>query len=320
MRLVTLLMILASCGETLPTDGQVEGQQLGEALLLEMARTLKLTAPHRCARWPAPTTGPVEIGPRSASLMDGTLVPEGFGADKLAIAVVADAREGSSAGFLRMKDELEQQGVGALISLGGHGEDAETIRAVLRALSDKAKYLVIALPGDREAIPAHREAIDGLVADGLAIVDGSRYRLIDLGPLVVATLPGLAMTANLVAGAEGCEHVAGDIQELGTRLQAMSKPTIVASYSPLRQVGIAGTDLGLGGIHVGEREMQSLLSQATVFVHGAVGEPSPKGKAKIGNPAPSLAAGSLEPRLGRSSALLLSADGKTVRWQPLRSK
>jgi hypothetical protein len=87
----------------------------------------------------------------------------------LKIAAISDAR-GSEAETLSAITELRagfvEQDVDVVLSLGGHGSSMESIHAVLSAIATDAPYLTVAIPGDRESITGHREAVSELAKSG----------------------------------------------------------------------------------------------------------------------------------------------------------
>jgi hypothetical protein len=240
--------------------------------------------------------------------------------------VVADAR-GSEAETLaavaKLREKFRKEGVNLVVSLGGIGEDKASIQAVLAELTRDAPYLVVALPGDRESVASHRQAIGELVASGARILDGANYRLIRLGSMLLATMPGIDMTANLIAGDEGCEHTADDVSALQQRIADSKHGVVLASYAPLRETGPRASDWGAGAIHTGETTLSSLLEDdaVAVVVHGMVQSesPAPRGKIRAGQAVTSLAAGSLDPLEDKSVALLLSISGKKLSWRRMQA-
>jgi hypothetical protein len=260
--------------------------------------------------------------------LSGSIVNIDSLADKktLLMATVADAR-GSDAETLgavtKLREKFIKEKVNLVVSLGGIGEDKESIQAVLAELTRDAPYLLVAMPGDRESVTGHRQAIAELVASGARVLDGANYRLIRMGNLLLATMPGIAMTANLVAGDEGCEHTAEDVSRLQEQLANPKKTVVLASYAPPRAQGPQASDRGAGAIHTGETILSPLLRNeaVSVLVHGMVQEetPAPRGRIRPGQEVTSLAAGSLDPLEGQSAALLLSISGKKLSWRRIQA-
>ncbi len=322
------LSSLIACGDPPPpADGQAEGAKLATALVGHLDNSLTLVAPYRCARIQTDRATPRLTGMK-ISISGATLQLEDL-ADKksLTIAAIADARGNDKEtvdALRKMRSTFEEEGVDLVLSLGGMASKKESIHALLGAISVDAPYLTLALPGDRESIPAHREAVLALAKSGSRIVDGSQYRLLQLGQVLVATMPGLAMSANLIAGDEGCLHTGEDTKEL---LQFLNKQDglklVLASYAPLRQKGATGSDIGSSGIHVGEEVLAPLLEHQglAAVVHGMVQERSPKkrGKGRWSQGPSYLAAGSVDPLDGPSSALIFTIRDKKLTWWRVQS-
>lgn len=312
-----------ACGdEPLPTDGQLEGTRLALSLVEHVSTSLQLTAPYRCARMPARLEAPV-IPDMPLTVTDAVVSIEKLAAKKtLLIAALADAR-GSEAETLRalgtMREKLIKEKVDVVISLGGMGETEDAIQAVLGELSREAPYLLVAIPGDRESVAAHRQAVRTLADSGARVLDGATYRFLRLGGVLLATMPGIAMTANLVAGHEGCEHTGDDVEALLDLLSNEKETVLLASYSPMRGQGKQASDQGVGAIHTGEALLAPLLDSdaLSLVIHGMVQPEAPaaRGKIRPGQGTASLATGSLDPLEGPSAALLLSIAGKRVTWR-----
>lgn len=323
-----MLSTLLGCGDPpQASDGQSEGEKLATSLVDHLGTSLQMTAPFRCARIQADRATPafkdMELTMEGATLTIASLT----GKKSLTLATIADAR-GDDEGTLRAASTLREtfaaQGVDLVISLGGHGSSVESIQALLSAISSDAPYLTLAIPGDRESIPAHREAVRDLAKSGARIVDGAQYRLVSLGSLLVATVPGIAMEANLIAENDGCLHTESDTKELLEYVEKSQSPVLVASYAPPRQVGPGGSDLGAGGIHTGEKLLQPLLTseKVSLVIHGMVGSGSApsKGKHRLGQGSRALAAGSLDAFGGPSTSLIITIAGKKVAWRRVEAK
>ena len=303
------------------------GSRLALSLVEHLGTSLQLSAPHRCARIQPGLHAPVMPDMRW-SVTDAILSIDSY-ADKkaLLIAALADAR-GNDAVTLRateiMREKFIQEKVDLVVSLGGMGKNKESIQAVLAELSRDAPYLLVALPGDRESVDAHRQAIRELTDSGARILDGATYRFLRLGSVLLATMPGIAMTANLIAGNEGCEHTGDDVKALLDLLSAEEATVVLASYAPLREQGDHASDRGVGAIHTGETLLSPLLGSAalSVVIHGMVEQesPTPRGKVRPGRGPSSIATGSLDPLTGPSAALLLSIAGKKLSWRRIEAE
>jgi hypothetical protein len=325
MRALVLAFLgtLFACGDAPPpTDGKVEGGQLATSLIQHLNSSLQLVAPFRCARIQNDRATPLLSGMK-VTMRKATLEVESLAQKKtLTIAAVADARgsdEATLQGLAFLRDAFISEKVDLVISLGGHGTSKDDIYAVLSAISVDAPYLTLAIPGDRESVPGHREAVSELAKAGAKIIDGAQYRVLSLGTLNLATMPGIAMSANLIANHEGCLHTLEDSQELLRYLESEDVDFLLASYAPARQDSRPATDLGAGGIHVGEQELAP-LSQSKALrlrIHGMVAQPEApqSGKLRLGPGASSLASGSLDPLDGSSSALVISITGQRLDWK-----
>tara|TARA_R110002096_G_scaffold416429_1_gene618908 strand:- start:68815 stop:69873 length:1059 start_codon:yes stop_codon:yes gene_type:complete len=315
--------LLGACsGEPAPTDGQAEGKRLGQALTQHIETSMELRAPFRCARFPTDARGP-NMERVSWDDTSGALVVKPYGSEPR-FATIADARASSAtdvSALERLRDSLNEQDVDVLISLGGLGRDEESIEQVLKALTMGARYLVLAFPGALESLPAHRSAIASLAKNGVRILDATRYRFTQLGELRLATMPGIAKTAHLVAGDSGCVHIEADIEELLANLAIASRPTVLLSYAPWRQQGDEATDLGIGDIHAGELELSPLerSEHVSALVHGMLSsrEMANDGSIRLAQPPASIPTGSLSQDAASPSALMLSVAGAKLSWKRL---
>ena len=248
--------------------------------------------------------------------------------DSLTVAFVADAR-GSRAHFARLREVFGKREVDLLVSLGGLATHEADIEAALSALT--GPWHVLALPGDREALKAHEQACAQLREQ--AVIDGSRVRVVRVGELaVLITVPGAPTRARLSADAEGCKYTPRDAHDAAAlftpgadaipsddvTVPANDTPNdtpvrVLLSHTPPRQRGERATDLGVEGVHIGDRALRDAISLAGVAlaVHGLlVPQGAPRRGVSALNPTSPviLAAGSAD---GVADVL---HDGK---WPPL---
>jgi hypothetical protein len=209
------------------------------------------------------------------------------------------------------------------------GTEAEIV-AALGPIARGAPWLTVAMPSDLESLPEHRRAVEALAQGGARIVDGSKVRLIDLGPAVLGTLPGAPAAGRLRDDLDGCVHDDADVTAILRALAAAApggkagkpRPTLLAT----RRAPRGATDLAPGGIHAGDVALARLLAAdpVSVVVHGSVDDASsPAGKAK---PAPplALAVGAVDPTPryrpsgGRvtPSFLVVTVGAGEVAWKP----
>ncbi len=320
--LVVVLLTHGACSDPPPpTDGQVEGALLGLSLSEHIGESTAWQAPFRCARFPLAPTNPN---------VDGVQWREPHGVLDIQmqgktgrVAAIADARADASSDMASLQElrvVLGSEKIDILVSLGGMGQDAKSLERVLGALTTDATYVLFALPGDRESVPAHRATVAKLAAEGARIIDGSQYRLATLGPLHIATMPGISREASLIAGANGCLHTEADIVALQDHLRAWGQPALLFSYAPWRQETPKATDFGVGGVHIGERVLGPLRSggSVTTLVHGMqapIGKDS--GSMRLGVPVMSLTAGSVDSQRATPSALLFTVAGAKLAWKRL---
>ena len=286
---------------------------------------------------PAEPSGENELPHRCAALADGApdadatmhLAPT----EPLVVGVVADARGATPATL----DNLEaarvafrEARVDLVLTLGGMGATGEELAAVYGALAEGSEAPVVAIPGDREPLFAHREAIASLGARH-PVVDGSAIRAIVAGDTTIATFPGIGEVSQIVAGSEGCYYESGDADMLATWLQRRAGTKVWAGYAPPRQRGSTASDL-VGGVHIGDPSLGRAMraSEATLALHGLVNEASlgePSGERILDEDAGpiALAPGPVEamPVLGRrrgasfGAALIVRVDPPRIEWERL---
>ena len=323
--LLAALSTFLACGDPPPpSDGQVEGAKLATSLVQQLNSSLQLSAPFRCARVQVNLATP-RVNGMSTSMTGATVQFEELAKKKsLRFGAISDARgseEETLAAVSTLRESFVTEKVDLVLSLGGHGSSLASIQAVLSALTLDAPYLTIAIPGDRESVSAHREAVRELAKSGAKIIDGARYRVLSFGKVVVATMPGISKQANLIEGDNGCLHTVADVNQLLRYLPADTS-LLLASYAPPRQEGPEGSDIGAGGIHTGEAALAGLLQNKalSLVVHGMVDNATPSsGKLKLGQGMRSVATGSADPLEGRTSALVISITGKKLAWKRLRA-
>jgi hypothetical protein len=270
--LALALAVGAACRDPEPADAV--SPALGEALAAGAAHALVaaggLREPFRCGDAPLPTPQKVKIGGRTFTVAGDTLTVAP--ADHaLVLGVVADARGATAetAGNLaRVRQAFDKDKVELVIALGGMGRGADELLAVYRALGAP----LLAIPGERESIPAHRAALAALAREGRAVFDGSRVRAVAIDGVLIASLPGADSAGQLVAGAEGCLYDAADLEAVAARLAAHGGVRVWAGHSAPRQRGPAAGDLALGGVHVGNLALARALpaSRAHLVLHGEV--------------------------------------------------
>jgi hypothetical protein len=333
LRALLALPLAGCCGEPEPAD--TISPELGDTLAAGAAHAFAaagpLREPYRCAELPAPTPQKVVVGRRTYAVAGDTLTVTP--ADHfLVLGVVADARGATAetgANLARVREGFDKEKVELVVSLGGMGTSAEELTRVYRALGAP----LLAIPGDRESIPAHRAALSALAAEGRAVFDGSRVKTVAIDGALIAALPGADAAGKLVAGADGCLHRPVDVTAVATRLAAHGGVRVWATHSAPRQRGAASGDLALGAVHVGNLALAGALpaAHAHLVLHGEVDEAAlgaPTGGVQVGAGAPPviLGAGPVEAMPVRGArgapiggaALVVRIAGHGISWKRLR--
>jgi hypothetical protein len=297
----------------------------GAAAAVEASRSL--IAPRRCAEL-AQAGRAQEEADGGLEVLEVSAAAEG----RAVIGLVADARSGGEAAtqaqLATIAGRFATAKVDLVVSLGGMAEDEDGIAAALEAVAT-GPWPVLAIPGDREGIESHRRAIARLSAAGKRVVDGSRVRLARVGGAFIATYPGSASAARM-ASADGCVHGGEDAASLARVLAGRGPVRIVASHAPPRGVDAAASDLGSGGVHVGEASLAKGARDAgaQLVVHGVLdeavlGEAAGVARLRGGEPL-ALGVGAAEPapvgpmvggRTASGGALIVTIDGTTARWE-----
>jgi hypothetical protein len=322
---VSSLLWSGACGDkSQPTGGQREGKELAAEMLGELAQSARWRAPYRCARARVQPTELLLHAPWKASRDEGGWTVELDQASKaLSIGVLADARGADAAALeaTRSLDEaLRAEGAQVLVSLGGMASGRAELSKLFDLLAQDKEHLLIALPGDSESLPAHRALLDELSRGGMNVIDGSKIHELRIVGVPVRLVPGIDRAAQLVAGADGCLHTADDLSLVEADAGAKGPPGLIFSYAPPRQRDPDGSDLGLGGVHVGERSLAEALGSAdyALLVHGMTpaGSGAPRrGTHRLRDAPLAIAAGAIDPLARHSEGLLVQVDASgRIRW------
>jgi hypothetical protein len=278
---------LRGSGEPAPRRaGAIAGETIAAGAIGAIAAAEEIREPYHCARWDVAPEEDTAAAPEPEVLTafgrrferSGRALHVGGGDSQLVIGFVADARgadDRTLAHIATVRAAFDKRGVELVISLGGMGRDEKELTAVLDALSRNARWPVLAIPGGRESLPAHRAAVEAVANGGRGVVfDGAAVRLVEMDGASVGTLPGIAEPAQLLAGNDGCVHGVEQLVKFANELSERPAPRVVASYAPPRQGGETGSDLVTGGIHIGEPAVAQAVNAAkpSVVVHGLVDE------------------------------------------------
>lgn len=331
--------VLMAGGAPKDVTGRKSGRALGAGLSVLAQADDQVRAPFPCAELSAAG----ESGQKSGSghvigrKGDQTLTRTGHTvaittADpdpEITLGIIADTR-GASPRTLAQLGEIRaafaDAGVDLVIALGGIADSEDELYAVYAALAGQARWPVLAIPGGRAPVLALRRTISRINESNRGLImDGSEIRVVRLGKVAIATLPGVAERSQLVAGDNGCIHTSEDADAVAQLLDEEGAIKVWASYAPPRQIGATGSDVAAGGIHIGERILAGPVarSHAALVLSALVDEAalaSGGGVAEAGAPA-FVAAGAAAalPVIGtsgalRGSAVTVTISGKRVRW------
>jgi len=312
--IVTLgLVLLLRGGGGGGTNVARTGEALAAGLKGAMDAT-KVAGANRCAR----------LSGHKSETMDG-------GDSTLVLGVIADTRGARAATLKRLeaiRKQFDEAGVELVVSLGGLATNAVDIKAVLASIAQPATRPVLALPGDREAVDQHRQAVAALAKSGANVFDGSLTRFVTSNGVSLGTFPGVAKPSQLIAGPKGCVHTRADADEFAAQLAKKSGVRVWLGYAPPRQIDKDASDVTTEGVHIGERSLTQAVrkSRARVVLHGLVDEAATgsKGASTADKPV-ILAAGAADslPSLTRTNkrrtgtALVVWISSERIRWTRL---
>jgi molybdopterin biosynthesis enzyme MoaB len=307
---------MVACGRGAPTSDHA-GATAAAALVGALTEAEAIRAPWRCAALPAPASAEVTVGDRRWTPTPLGLTSAG---GELRLAAVAEARGVAEP---RLSAALAAAQIEVVVTVGGMGTSEAELTAALGAVVDP-RWLTVAVPGEAEAFPAHRAAVAALAAGGAAIVDGAAVRVLDAGPVVIATLPGAGHRARLAAGDEGCAHELADATAViaAATERAAERPVILVS--PRAPQGGAG-DRMAGGVHAGDPALTPAVATVALVIHAPLDGAPVVADLDRGPSVDSIAAGTLDPVVRYradgvhlpASATAIVADGRELRWQPL---
>jgi hypothetical protein len=247
---VASIALMVACRER--SSPPVVGSRVGLALTAALAAADGVREPWRCAALDGPSM-PEEsltLGARTWQLGARAMKLEAPGA--VTIGVIADAGGSAPATLAalgRLRGELAQ--VDLVLSLGGMGATRGELEATFAALTDRATWPLVALPGDLEPAGAQVEAIAAARQRGVAVIDGRLVQRIELPGTTIALVPGAAVAGRLVAGVEGCAYgvaeVAAAFADLTPRtglriLASADAPRNAAAEEPTGELAISVSD------------------------------------------------------------------------------
>jgi len=308
------LAALAACSG--PSSPPV-GTRVGPALLAALAAADEAREPWRCAAPDGPglTDETLTAGDRRWQLAGRAMKLDGTG--DVAIGVVADAA-GSAPATLAALGRLRGAfaRVDLALSLGGMGATRAELEAAFAALTDRAAWPLVALPGDLESVPAQTEAIAAARRRGAAVIDGRLVQRIELPGATIALVPGAGAASRLAAGVDGCSYRAADVAAVFADLTPREGLRIVASAEAPRGA--------VGGEPTGELILTAGAGhEIDIALHGSTGAATPACSGNRDGSAADLTPGSSDatPRLPgprrASTAGILALRGNRWTWKPI---
>ena len=293
------------------------GARIGPALGAALAAADQVREPWRCGAPDGPGVAEETLTTGAHTWQLGAHAMKLDGEGQVAIGVIADAA-GSAPTTLAALGRLRGgfAHVDLVLSLGGMGASRAELDAVFAALTDRAGWPLVALPGDLEPAGAQAEAIAAARQRGAAILDGRLVQRIELPAATIALLPGAGAASRLVAGAEGCSYRAADVARAFADLTPRPGLRILASSEAPRED--AGEPTGELAITV------SAGQQIDIALHGPTGgAATPARSGKRDGAAVSLTPGSSDatPRLPGArhspAAGILTVHGNVWTWKPV---
>jgi len=335
------LVGLTACGSKNESPSPALRAAAGD-IARDIARAVEaseeVAVPFPCATLDAPSASEVElgeVGERKATRLGQTVRFTGKRGDQsLAVGLIADARGTAPetiASLGRLRAQLSDAGAEIIVLLGGMGQHEDELVTHIQLLIQDATWPVLVVPGDREEIPALRKAITRVGGDGGQVLDGSRVRFVVMDGAVLATLPGVASPERLFSRSLGCVYERADIDELASRLGAFEETRVWLSYSPPRSSAPSGSDVAIGGVHIGDQEQTAAIAsaRAQLVLHAALDEAAigaDKGSERLDSGGPVvLGVGSADPlpvtddqgNTVRSVVTIAHIEPHQVRWRRL---
>jgi ribonuclease E len=230
VRRAALVVVAACSGREAPAP--VAGAKIGPALTAALTAADALQVPWRCAAADGPGLADEQVttGERRWRLAGHTLATDGDGV----IGVIADAGGAAPATLAALGGLRARMKADLVIALGGMAATRGELDAVIAALADPARPLVM-LPGDLEPAGALGEAAAAARQRGAVVLDGRLIQRIELGTATVALVPGAGAASRLVAGTEGCAYAADDVARVLAELAARPGLRVLASAEAPRE-------------------------------------------------------------------------------------
>lgn len=309
------------------------GSRTGPAIAAALVAADEAREPWRCAAPDGPSMAGETLAAGAHRWQLGARVMKLDATGEVALGVFADAAGSAPetiAALGRLRAQLAH--VDLVLSLGGMGATRAELDASFAAITDRAAWPLVALPGDLEPIPAQIEAIAAARQRGAAVVDGRLVQRIELPGATIVLVPGAGAASRLAAGAEGCAYRAADVAAAFADLTPRPGLRILASAEAPREPdrGDQGDrsdrgDRGAGAEPAGELALTvGAGQQIDIALHGPTsGAATPARSGTRDGSAVSLTPGSSDatPRLPgprRSpTAGILRLRGSSWTWTPI---
>ena len=191
-------LALAACSGR---PGAPASARLGPAIAAALAAADQAREPWRCAAPDGPGVADETLTAGTRTWQLGAHVMKLAAPGDVAIGVIADAAGSAPetlAALGRLRARLAR--VDLVISLGGMGATRAELEAAFAALTDRATWPLVALPGDLEPVSGLSEAIARARQRGAAVVDGRLVQRIELPAATIALVPGASAASRLVGG------------------------------------------------------------------------------------------------------------------------
>lgn len=159
----------------------------------------------------------------------------------------------------RLLGVLKKERIHIIAVAGGVGREKEDVAAILEELS-KAPLPILIVPGAQENLDTLRSVIDDLRTSRPQIIDMTRTRKVRIGKLNIVSLPGYYRPFYLEAKHRGCSYDEGDLGQVEGLLEDEAT-NVLLSPTPPRGGSAAATDVGRGGINMGDPALARFLSR-----------------------------------------------------------
>lgn len=194
------------------------------------------------------------------------------------LAGLKDAGDENLAHLRRLVAILRSRGAELLIADGDLGDNSESQEALLSALASPlavaaagmttpastaspAPLPLLVNAGNREVRAELDAAEAALRKKGVALIDLSHTRVIDLGDALIVGLPG-AFERRLLRADGACMYAQSDLDALGAffdKLPANAPPALLVAAVPPRGDGALGLDFS-DGQNVGDARLAPLIT------------------------------------------------------------